>query len=80
MLTWIDELLDSDPAFRVSMEGMDRADELDNMAIFDYGWPVISPLGLLKDSQRLIGLIVWLIIRLCRLFSNPTKYLLMIFL
>ncbi len=33
----IDELLDSDPAFRASMEAMDRADELDDIDIFDYG-------------------------------------------
>ncbi len=36
MSAWIDELLDSDPAFRASMEAMDRADELD-IDIFDYG-------------------------------------------
>ncbi len=32
----IDELLDSDPAFRASMEAMDRADELDDIDIFDF--------------------------------------------
>ncbi len=35
--SWIDELLDRDPAFRASMEAMDRADELDDIDIFDYG-------------------------------------------